>query len=271
MPPTTPIFETKDLCFSRGTRPILQEANIRFEKGGISGILGTSGIGKTTLLKLLTGQITPDSGEVFFNGESLTNMSKKALREARLQMGVLFQNGALFTDYDVFENIAFPLRARNCFTEKEICEKALTALEQVGLRGAAKLLPSELSGGMARRVAFARTVVTAPAVVLFDEPFTGQDPIAKGALLELVAHVKKNGMSGIIVSHDIEDVFKLADYCYILGDARVVAEGKSEVVKASKDPFVRQFLSGAPDGPVPFQYPVTNTLQAAIDACASGS
>jgi phospholipid/cholesterol/gamma-HCH transport system ATP-binding protein len=245
-----------DMTFCRGERVIFDKLNLNIERGKVTAILGPSGIGKTTLLKLIGGQLTPGSGSVIIEGKSLSALSRRSLYELRGKMGMLFQSGALFHDLSVFDNVACPIRDHTQLDSALIRTLVLLKLEAVGLRGAAELMPSELSGGMARRVALARAIALDPEIVMYDEPFVGQDPMTKGVLVELIAKLNRTlGLTSIVVSHDVPEVFEIADYAYILADSKIIAQGSPQALTKSTDAKVRQFLDGAADGPVPFAYP----------------
>lgn len=225
-------------------------------RGKITAIMGPSGIGKTTLLRLIGGQIKPDSGEVRFDGESIPSLGRRRLYEVRRRMGMLFQSGALFTGLSVFDNVAFPLREHSGLPEAIIHTLVMMKLEAVGLRGAAQLFPSELSGGMARRAALARSIALDPELIMYDEPFAGQDPISMGVLVRLIAELNRaQQLTSIVVTHDVDEVMTIADYAYIIANKKVIAAGTPEELRAHQDPQVIQFLRGEADGPVPFHYP----------------
>ena len=245
------------LSFSRQQKKIFDNLDMQFERGKITAVLGPSGIGKTTLLKLIGGQIPADSGEVIFNGTSIHQCTQTALYEVRKKMGMLFQSGALFNDLTVFENVAFPLREHTQLDEKLLTTLVLMKLNAVGLRGAKDLHPSQLSGGMARRIALARAIALDPEVVMYDEPFTGQDPISMNVLLKLVKQLNDTlGLTSIIVSHDVNEVLSIADNVYVFAEKKIIAEGSVEEVLAQKDnALLQQFLAGAVQGPVPFHMP----------------
>ena len=245
-----------DLHFARGDRTIFKNLTITIPRGKITAILGPSGTGKTTLLKLIGAQLCQDQGEVLVDGENLQQLSKHALYQARKKMGLLFQSGALFTHLNVFENVAFPLREHTNLPEDMVRDLVLMKLEAVGLRGARDLMPSELSGGMARRVALARALALDPKLMMYDEPFTGQDPITLGILVKLIKQLNDAlGLTSIIVSHDIAEATSIADYVYVLSEGQVIGQGRADTILEDKEPKVHQFVHGLPDGPVPYHYP----------------
>jgi phospholipid/cholesterol/gamma-HCH transport system ATP-binding protein len=250
------IVEVRDVHYSIGGRPIFSGLNLQIQRGRITAIMGPSGTGKTTLLRLMTGQIKPDSGQVLFDGIDVSNLSTRDLYALRQRMGMLFQNGALLTDEDVFENVAFPLREHTDLPEPLIRNIVLTKLQAVGLRGAARLTPSELSGGMARRVALARAMATDPEVLIYDEPFTGLDPISMGMIVRLVRQMNYAlGITSIVVSHDVEELSILVDASYIIAGGKVAASGSFVELKDHDSEIVHQFINGLADGPVAFHYP----------------
>ncbi|PJG84621.1 phospholipid ABC transporter ATP-binding protein MlaF [Conservatibacter flavescens] len=256
------LIEVKNLTFKRGSRTIYQDLNLCFPKGKITAIMGPSGIGKTTLLKLIGGQLYPESGQILFDGQDICRLSNADLYKVRQRMGMLFQSGALFTDISTFDNVAFPIREHSQLPEKLIRKIVLMKLEAVGLRGAADLMPSELSGGMARRAALARAIALDPDLIMFDEPFTGQDPISMGVILSLIKRLNQAlNLTSIVVSHDVNEVLSIADYAYIVADKRVIAEGTAEQLLKSQDPQVLQFLQGEADGPVQFHYPAKDYIE----------
>ncbi|MDG2953799.1 ATP-binding cassette domain-containing protein [Bisgaard Taxon 10/6] len=255
------LIEVNNLTFKRGERTIYDNLNLRVEKGKITAIMGPSGIGKTTLLKLIGGQLHPEQGEILFEGADICKMSRSELYKTRQRMGMLFQSGALFTDISTFENVAFPIREHTRLPESIIRKIVLMKLESVGLRGAADLMPSELSGGMARRAALARTIALDPELIMYDEPFTGQDPISMGVIISLIKRLNEAlNLTSIVVSHDVQEVLSIADYAYIIANKRVVAEGKPADLLKSEDPQVVQFIQGKEDGPVRFHYPADDYL-----------
>ena len=254
-----PFIEIRGLSFRRGDRYIYKDVDLVIPRGKVTAIMGPSGTGKTTMLRLMGGQLSPDQGDILVDGENVPQLSRAALFELRSRMGMLFQSGALFTDMSVFENVAFPIRVHTSLPEDMIRDMVLMKLQAVGLRGAAELMPSELSGGMARRVALARAVALDPELVMYDEPFTGQDPIAMGVLVNLISQLNKAlGHTSVIVSHDIQETLKIADYVYIISEAAVLAHGTPAQLKESTSERVKQFISGLPDGPVPFHFPAQN-------------
>jgi len=245
----------KNLSFGYGSRRILENVSMDFGRGKVVAIMGGSGMGKTTLLKLIGGLLTPDAGEIRVGGEKLDPSDRKGLYRLRRRMGMLFQFGALFTDLSVYDNVAFPIREQTNLDEETVRDLVLMKLNAVGLRGAANLMPAEISGGMARRVALARAIALDPALILYDEPFAGLDPISMGVTARLIRALNDAlGATSLIVTHDVAETFEIADYVYMISDARVAAEGDPESLKVSSDPFVKQFVGGLPDGPVPFQY-----------------
>ncbi len=251
------IVKIRDLHFSwGGGREIFSGVSLDIPKGKITAIMGPSGTGKTTLMRMIGGQLRPNSGSVNVQGLEIPQLSRKELYQARRRMGMLFQSGALLTDLSVFENIAFPIREHYSFPESMIRDIVLLKLELVGLRGARDLMPSELSGGMARRVALARAIVLDPSLMMYDEPFTGLDPVTLGTIVSLIKTLNSSlGMTSIVVSHDIHETFSIADYVCILSEGRVAAAGSPEELMNSDSEFVQQFVNGKPDGPMPFHYP----------------
>lgn len=247
--------ELKGVTFKRGERVIFDSIDLCIPRGKVTGIMGPSGCGKTTLLRLIAAQLRPHSGGVLVNGQDLAALSRGRLFEARKQFGVLFQSGALFTDMNVFENVAFPLRVHTGLSDELIRDIVLMKLQAVGLRGAINLMPDELSGGMKRRVALARAIALDPEILLYDEPFVGQDPIAKGVLVRLIRLLNDAlGITSIVVSHDLAETASIADYLYVVGDRQVLGQGSPEELMNSQDPRILQFMQGSPDGPVPFHF-----------------
>jgi phospholipid/cholesterol/gamma-HCH transport system ATP-binding protein len=250
------LVEVRGLHFSRGKHVIYHDVDIDIARGKVTAIMGPSGTGKTTLLRLIGGQLRPDSGKIVVNGRNIPELSRDDLFKVRARMGMLFQSGALFTDLSVYENVAFPIRAHTTLPESLVRELVLMKLEAVGLRGAADLMPAELSGGMARRAALARAIALDPEMVMYDEPFAGQDPIVMGVLVSLIRTLREAlGLTTVIVSHDIHETLSIADYIYVIADGKVIGKGSSEELRHSDSPFVQQFLNGSPDGPVRFHYP----------------
>src|ERR1700674_9883 len=228
--------------------------------------MGPSGTGKTTLLRLVTGQVHADTGSIHVAGEDMQGMRRADLYVLRRRMGMLFQNGALLTDMDVFENVAFPLREHTDLPERLIRPLVLTKLQAVGLRGAADLMPAELSGGMARRVALARAIVMDPEVLIYDEPFVGLDPISMGVIVRLIQSLNRLlGITSIVVSHDVREISAIAHYSYLLSEGQVVAEGSPAELNREQKDVVRQFMSGTPDGPVPFHYPAPDYFEQLLE------
>lgn len=255
------LIDIQNLVFYRGDRVIYDGVNMQFRRGKITGIMGPSGTGKTTLLRLIGGQLVPDEGKVLLDGKNIAAMSRTELFAARARMGMLFQSGALFTDMTVYENVAFPIRAHTNLPENLIQELVGLKLEAVGLRGTEQLMPSELSGGMNRRVALARAVALDPELIMYDEPFAGQDPIVMGVLTRLIRTLSEAlGLTTIIVSHDVDETLSIADYAYVIAEGKIMGEGTPEQLRASDSAFVQQFLNGNAEGPVEFQYSQTPYL-----------
>lgn len=249
------IVEIKDVTFTRGERVIYKNMSFNVPKGKITAIMGPSGIGKTTMLRLIGGQLKPDAGDILFDQQSIPKMSRKILYQVRKKMSMLFQSGALFTDMSVFDNVAFPIREHTSLNEELIRIIVLLKLELVGLRGAKNLMPSELSGGMARRAALARSIALNPNLIMYDEPFAGQDPISMGVLVKLIKSLNNVlNISSLIVTHDVTEVMSIADYVVILADKCVIGEGSPQEILKHESPLVQQFLQGLSDGPVPFHF-----------------
>nr|WP_144832267.1 ABC transporter ATP-binding protein [Cupriavidus gilardii] len=254
---TSPLVELQsvDFAYAAGGKPILSGLSMRFPRGKVVAVMGGSGCGKTTVLRLIGGQVRPQQGQVRFDGADIGTMDRASLYAARRQMGMLFQFGALFTDLSVFDNVAFPLREHTDLPESMIRDLVLMKLNAVGLRGARDLMPSQISGGMARRVALARAIALDPALLMYDEPFAGLDPISLGLTARLIRTLNDAlGATTIIVSHDVQETFQIADYVYFIANGGIAAEGEPEALRASTDPFVHQFVHAEADGPVPFHY-----------------
>lgn len=250
------LVEIRGLRFKRGSRVIFDGVDMDIRHGQVTAIMGPSGTGKTTLLKLIGGQLRPDAGSIRVDGQDVHALSQKALYALRRRMGMLFQSGALLTDLTVFDNVAFPLREHTNLTESMVRDLVLVKLNAVGLRGARDLMPSELSGGMARRVALARAIALDPMMIMYDEPFTGQDPISMGVLVSLIRRMSDSlHVAGIVVSHDVAETASISDYMYVISAGKVVEHGSAEDLAGSRSAWVRQFMDGEPDGPVPFHYP----------------
>jgi phospholipid/cholesterol/gamma-HCH transport system ATP-binding protein len=253
---SVPIVDIRNLDYAVGGRPVFAGLDIQIPRGKITAVMGPSGTGKTTLLRLITGQVQADNGAIDVAGENLRAISRANLYILRRRMGMLFQNGALLTDLSVFENVAFPLREHTNLTERLIRELVLTKLQAVGLRGAAELMPAELSGGMSRRVALARAIVMDPDLLIYDEPFVGLDPISLGVILRLIRRLNDTlGITSIVVSHDVQEISTVADQVFLLSGGKVVAGGTPQQLKTNPTEIVKQFIGGLADGPVPFHFP----------------
>tara|TARA_R110002049_G_scaffold78774_5_gene200523 strand:- start:1103 stop:1918 length:816 start_codon:yes stop_codon:yes gene_type:complete len=253
--PNDNIIEIRNLCFSRGSRAIFKGLNINIKRGEVTAVMGPSGTGKTTLLRLITRQLRPDSGQILVDGVDIATLNKKQLYQLRKRFGMLFQNGALLTDLSVFENVAFPLREHTELSNRLIRHVVLTKLHAVGLRGAADMMPAELSGGMARRVALARAMVTDPDILIYDEPFVGLDPISMGVIVRLVRRMNDAlGISSILVSHDVDEISTVSDCSYLISDGKVAASGSPDELNRASSELVRQFMHGMADGPVAFHF-----------------
>lgn len=257
-----PLVTVSDLHFSHGDRAIFDGVDITIARGKITAIMGPSGTGKTTLLRLIGGQLRPDVGRVVVDGQDVHRLGRERLFELRKRMGMLFQSGALLTDLSVYENVAFPLREHTDLPESMVRDLVLMKLEAVGLRGARDLMPRELSGGMARRVALARAIALDPMMIMYDEPFTGQDPISMAVLLRLVRLLNDTlGLTSIVVSHDVAETAAIADYIYVLSEGKLVGEGTPAALGISESPWVNQFMNGLADGPVPFHYQAPDYIE----------
>ncbi len=252
------IASLKEVSFSYSSdqRTILNGLNMSFKRGQVTAVMGGSGCGKTTVLRLLGGQVLANAGKVLFDGEDIGSLNHEGLVRVRRKMGMLFQFGALFTDLSVFENVAFPLREHTSLDEAMIQDLVMMKLNAVGLRNARDLMPSEISGGMSRRVALARAIALDPPLIMFDEPFAGLDPIALGVTAHLIRDMNDAlGATSIVVTHDVPETFEIADYVYFIAGGKIAAQGTPQELMRSKDLFVRQFIDAQPDGPVPFHYP----------------
>ncbi|VFR17431.1 putative ABC transporter, ATP-binding protein [plant metagenome] len=260
---TVAALDLRDVSLGYGDFTVLSGIDLSVAPGQVVAIMGGSGSGKTTLLRAATGQLKPRTGTVRVFGEDVAAQSLSGLQALRQRMGVLFQQGALFTDLDVFENVAFPLREHKSLPEAELIARVLDKLDAVGLRAAAHLRVSEISGGMARRVALARAVVLEPELILYDEPFAGLDPISLGITARLIRHLSDRlGCASVLITHDIQESFAIADHVYLVGQGELKASGTPADLSRSQDPYVRQFLDGAADGPVAFHYPETPAFAA---------
>jgi phospholipid/cholesterol/gamma-HCH transport system ATP-binding protein len=252
----TPLIEFRGVDFGYGERLIVDGVSLSIAKGQVTAIMGASGGGKTTLLRLMAGQVQAQLGEVIFDGQDVGRLGPSALYAVRRRMGMLYQFGALFTDISVFDNVAFALREHTDLPEALIRDIVLMKLHAVGLRGARDLMPSQLSGGMARRVALARAIALDPQLIMYDEPFAGLDPISLGTAARLIRNLNDTlGLTSVIVSHDLDETFHIADRVIILANGRIAAQGTPEEVRTSTDPLVHQFVSASPEGPVRFHYP----------------
>jgi phospholipid/cholesterol/gamma-HCH transport system ATP-binding protein len=264
------IVEFESLTFAYDARPVLRGIDLRIRRGQVVAIMGGSGCGKTTLLRIIGGALSATGGVTRVLGEEVRSLSRAELYGLRRRMGMVFQFGALFTDMSVFDNVAFQMREHTDLPEELIRDLVLMKLDAVGLRGAADLMPSQLSGGMARRVALARAVALDPTLIMYDEPFAGLDPISLGVIARLIRKLNDSlGATSIIVTHDVQESLNIVDYVYFVSEGRVVAEGTAAEVRASGEPFVRQFVNGRPDGPVAFHYPAQEYL-ADLDGARAG-
>ena len=265
------LVDIQDLHFNYDGRPVLQGINMKIPRGKVVAIMGGSGCGKTTLLRCIGGQLRPSSGQVMFAEHRVCEMSHDELYAMRRRMGMLFQFGALFTDMSVFDNVAFPLREHTDLPDELIRDLVLMKLEAVGLRGAHALLPAALSGGMARRVALARAIALDPSLIMYDEPFTGLDPIALGVIGQLIRRLNDAlGATSIMVTHDVQESLLIVDYIYFMNGGQVVAQGTPDEIRASTDPFVHQFVYAEADGPVHFDYPAAPAREAFLPGVAHG-
>jgi phospholipid/cholesterol/gamma-HCH transport system ATP-binding protein len=259
---TLATLENVTFSYAPQARNILEGLSMSFKKGKLTAVMGGSGCGKTTVLRLLGGQVLANTGQVTFEGENVGQLDNQGLIRIRRKMGMLFQFGALFTDMSVFENVAFPLREHTALDEASINDLVMLKLNAVGLRNARDLMPSQISGGMARRVAFARAVALDPPLIMYDEPFAGLDPIALGVTARLIKEMNEAlGSTSILVTHDVPETFAIADYVYFIANGKIAAEGTPEDLRQSKDLFVRQFIDAQPDGPVSFHYPGKSLLE----------
>ncbi|MBD3892408.1 ABC transporter ATP-binding protein [Hydrogenophaga sp.] len=255
-PTSSALVEFRSLSFAYGERAVVERISLQIPRGKVTTLMGASGGGKTTLLRLMGGQVRAQSGALLFDGEDVTCMDKTALYAARRRMGMLFQFGALFTDLSVFDNVAFPLREHTRLPAALVRDIVLMKLHAVGLRGARDLMPAELSGGMARRVALARAIALDPELVMYDEPFSGLDPISLGTAARLIRQLNDTlGLTSVVVSHELEQTFAIADHVVLLAHGRVAIEGTPQQVRDSRDPLIQQYVQALPDGPVRFHYP----------------
>ncbi|REL30648.1 phospholipid ABC transporter ATP-binding protein MlaF [Thalassotalea euphylliae] len=253
MPET--LVEIKNVTFKREERTIYDNISLSIPKGKVTAIMGPSGIGKTTLLRLIGGQLKPESGQILFDNHNIPTLGRNALYDVRKRMSMLFQSGALFSEMSVFDNIAFPIREHTKLPEHIIEKMVLMKLQAVGLRGARQLKPSELSGGMARRAALARAIALDPELIMYDEPFAGQDPISMGVIVRLIKALNDAlGLTSIVVSHDVPEVMSIADYIYIIAEQKIIGHGTPEQIHQQSSPLVKQFVRGEADGPVPFHF-----------------
>ena len=262
------LVSVRNLSFSRGNKKIFDDISLDFQRGKITAIMGPSGTGKTTLLQLIGGQLYPEQGSITVDGQNVHQLRRAELYTLRKRLGMLFQSGALLTDMNVYDNVAFPLREHTHLPESMIRTLVLMKLQAVGLRGARDLMPNQLSGGMARRIALARAIALDPMMILYDEPFTGQDPISMGVLVHLIKSLNNIlGLTSIIVSHDVHDTSAIADYIYVLSGGKIVGQGTPKEIQQSESEWVQQFMTGAADGPVHFHYPAKDYVD---DLLSSG-
>ena len=256
------LVDIQHLTFKRGDRVIYDDMSMQFQRGKVTAIMGPSGIGKTTLLRLIGGQLKPEQGKILINGQDIPQLSRKDLYKARQKMSMLFQSGAMFSDMSVYDNVAFPIREHTRLPEEIIRLMVLMKLEAVGLRGARDLMPAELSGGMARRAALARAIALDPQLIMYDEPFAGQDPISMGVIVRLIRSLNNAlGLTSVVVSHDVNEVMSIADYVYVVAERRVIGHGSPEQLRQHESPLVQQFLQGLADGPVPFHFKAADYAQ----------
>ncbi len=260
------LIDVRDVVYQIGERSVFNGLTMRVRRGTITAVMGPSGTGKTTLLRLIMGQISAQSGQVRVFGEDVAALKRPQLYALRQRVGLLFQSGALLTGLSVFENVAFPVREHARLPESVLRELVLMKLQAVGLRGAAALMPAELSGGMAQRVALARAIVMDPEVLIYDEPLVGLDPISKGVIVRLIQSLNRAlNITSIVVSHDVEEMSAIANYCFLLVDGKVAAQGSPADLKLAPSSVVQQFMSGAPDGPVAFNYPAPDYYQQLLE------
>lgn len=256
------LVEISNLHFQRNGRPIFAGVDIVIPRGKVIAIMGPSGTGKTTLLRLIGGQLRPQQGNISVAGQNIHQLSSSELYKLRKKMGMLFQSGGLFTHLNVFENVAFPLREHTKLSDSMIRTLVLIKLNMVGLRGARDLMPSELSGGMARRVALARAIALDPSLIMYDEPLSGQDPISMGVLVKLIRTINDAlGLTSIIVSHDVQETLSIADYAYVISNGKIIGQGTPDSISRDHSAELQQFIHGLPDGPVPFHYPAAEFSQ----------
>ncbi|MGV6859215.1 MAG: ABC transporter ATP-binding protein [bacterium] len=262
---TDTYITVENMYFSRGGRPIFKGMDLTVPRGKVTAIMGPSGTGKTTLLKLIGGQLQPHEGRVCVDGQDVHALRRRELYALRKRMGMMFQSGALLTDLSVFENVAFPLREHFDLPEQTLSDLVMLKLQAVGLRGAAGLMPSELSGGMARRVALARAIALDPDLIMYDEPFTGLDPITMATVVTLIKRLNDAlGITSLLVSHDVAETMSIADYVYLISDGKVVEGGTPSEIEHSDSPWVQQFMKALPDGPVPFHYPAPDFAESLL-------
>src|SRR5690606_1415444 len=260
------LIEIRGLKYRRGDKVIFDGVDLDIPAGKVTALMGPSGTGKTTLLRLITGQLAPDEGTIHVAGQEVARLDRSELYALRRRMGFLFQNGALLTDFTVFENVAFPLREHTDLPEALIRDIVLMKLQAVGLRGTVDMMPSELSGGMARRVALARAIVMDPEMIFYDEPFVGLDPISMGQIVRLIKQLNETlGLTSIVVSHDVQEISTVADQLYLLSNGKIVGSGAPKALREDNSPWVRQFMQGLADGPVPFHYPAPSLEEAFLD------